>query len=53
MRMRLDRLTRDVTALAAAAKRFDDRKAGAEAVRRLRVFFLDDATKAHFEAKLK
>ena len=44
-RERLDRLARDVSALAGATRRFGDHAAGREAARRLRVFFLDDATR--------
>lgn len=44
-RVRLGNVTRDVVALAAAARRFKDRAAGAEAVRRLWVFFLDPKTR--------
>ena len=44
-RVRLEQMIADVEVLAAAAKRFQDRAAGAEAVRKLRVFFLDPATR--------
>ena len=46
-RVRLERMVDDVEILAAAAKRFNDRAAGAEAVRKLRVFFLDPKTAMH------
>ncbi len=43
-RMRFERMIDDVELLAAAAARFGDRAAGAEAARKLRVFFLDPDT---------
>lgn len=44
-RPRLERMVDGVEVLAAAAKRFKDHAAGAEAARRLRVFFLDPETR--------
>ena len=44
-RERLGELARDVAALAGAARRLGDHAAGREAARRLRVFFLDAATR--------
>ena len=44
-RRRLDRMLRSVMDLAAAARRLGDHEAGREAARRLRVFFLDPATR--------
>lgn len=46
-RVRLERMVEDVEILAAAAKRFKDKAAGAEAARKIRVFFLDPETAMH------
>ena len=46
-RERTHQLADDVAALAAAALRLGDREAGREAARRLRVFFLDPATRVN------